>query len=83
MNGKLRVRIRGYRQRDLRIDETLAVGPADIDGLVERHARTLGTDGSPFLIEFEFLDEPDPTQRFFRFGTDPSGMVMPIWVKLQ
>ncbi len=30
------------------------------------------------VIEVEDLDEPDPMQRFTRFGTDPDGMTIPI-----
>ena len=35
------------------------------------------------MIEMEFLDEPDPLQRFWRFGTDPTGMVDPIAIPIE
>jgi len=34
--------------------------------------------GPLHMIEFEFFDIDDLSQRFWRIGTDPAAMVMPI-----
>lgn len=49
--------------------------------MAARHARLVGPD-RPFMVEIEFLDEHDPMARYFRFGTDPAGMVAPIAISL-
>lgn len=49
--------------------------------LGEKHARKL-FNAPRHMVEIEFLDEPDPLQRFFRFGTDMQGMVNPVKVSL-
>jgi hypothetical protein len=72
------VRIRGFAA-GARIfeEEVAACDRADIEALVDRHVALLA--GYPrYMLEIEFLDEPDPRQRFFRFGTDPSCMVAPV-----
>lgn len=70
--------IRGVKQFEERID-TNDDGDG-LDQLAEKHAlRLLGLPGGDkHMIEIEFLDEPDPLQRFCRFGTDPHSMVQPI-----
>jgi hypothetical protein len=80
----MRLVIRGYRDGVLRFEETATVGEDTIDTvipeMVARHAAILG-DG-PSMIELEFPDVPDVTQRFFRLGTDPSLMKDPVEIDL-
>jgi hypothetical protein len=82
----MRVKIRGYRNQVLRFAETVEIpDDDDVTGLMQttaaRHAEQIGL-GELHMIEIEFLDEPDVNQRFFRFGTDPSSMVLPIGIDL-
>lgn len=80
----MRIAFRGYVDGALRFEETVAVddGGFDVEALALKHAADLGDDGL-FMIEIEFLDEPDPLQRFMRFGTDPRGMRVPVAVSTQ
>jgi hypothetical protein len=61
---------------DLEADELRALLPS----LAEKHVILAGAE--PVMVELEFLDEPNVNQRFFRVGTDPTGMVRPIALNL-
>lgn len=81
----IRLAIRGYSGRAVVFEDKIEVAMRDLDELfpklAEQHATKLAAH-ELHVIEIEFLDEPDEQQRFFRFGTDPSGMVMPIEIPL-
>lgn len=55
--------------------DLIAVGPLVLE-MVERHVAALGP---VHMIEFEFPELPE-SERFFRFGTDPAGMVQPALI---
>jgi len=77
--------IRGFAGRQLIFEEPAEVTPAELATLVSTLAvkHAAGMKALPRnMIEIEFLDEPDPNQRFWRFGTDPAGMVAPIAIPL-
>jgi hypothetical protein len=79
------IAIRGFIGGVMQFEERIAVSESgdELETLAEKHMRALApaADGL-HMIEFEFLDEPDPLQRFFRIGTDPAGMVAPIGIRL-
>jgi hypothetical protein len=51
-----------------------SVVEAMVQGIMEEHLKL----EHPNQVELCFPDEPDPEQRYYRIGTDPSGMVCPI-----
>ncbi len=75
----MRVMIRGFAGTTVIFQEELDL-PEDGDvgmALAERHVALMV--GHPqHMIEIEFLDLPDQEERFLRFGTDPTGMILPI-----
>lgn len=84
---KVRVAIRGFAGRrrvfeDIVESEDENLMEALLPLLAEKHGRALAAH-ELHMIEIEFLDEPDPKERFFRFGTDPSGRVIPIQVDMR
>lgn len=75
----MRIAIRGWADGVLQFDERHDVAAEeDLTEMAEQHASRLLAAGEVHMIEIEFLDEPDPLQRFVRFGTDPRRMVAPI-----
>ena len=84
--GMIRLAIRGFAGKTRVFEDRVEVTLADLENLIpkfaEQHARKL-TNHELHMIEIEFLDESDPNERFFRFGTDPSGMIVPIAIPLR
>jgi hypothetical protein len=85
----MRLAVRVYVAGVKLLEEFAVIDVDDHGGIEligEKHARLIaGIPGGAerHMIEIEFLDEPDPLQRFHRFGTDPGRMVMPLEVGLQ
>ena len=81
----IRLAVRGFAGKRIVFEDRIDVSPADFDSVVrtraEDHARKMAAHGL-HMIEIEFLDERNEDERFYRFGTDPSGMVMPVQVAL-
>jgi hypothetical protein len=81
----VRVKIRIYIERALMASRKVIVPEDELDKLVQACAEAveLLTMGRfVYMMEFEFVDEPDPAQRITRVGTDPRGMDNPIAIDL-
>jgi hypothetical protein len=77
----IRLAIRAFSGKTKLFDERIECEEKELDTLAERQIKRL-IEYPKHMLEIEFLDEPDLNQRFFRFGTDPRGMVLPISIKL-
>lgn len=77
----IRVIIRGFLGAAMQFETPIDADEDYIDnllpGLGEQHAHSMA-DGKIDMIEIEFPDDPDPNDRFLRFGVSPQGMVAPI-----
>ena len=76
----VRVFLDGIKEREDRISLDTELLEDIVRKLAEEHAEMMASRRG--MIEIEFLDELNPEQRFFRLGTDPAGMVMPVEVDL-
>jgi hypothetical protein len=81
-----RLAFRGYIGGEKVFEEFATIPEGELDQVMPRlaiqHATALA-EAQLHMIEIEFLDEPNPEERFSRFGTDPSGMVRPIPITLK
>jgi len=77
----MRVAVRGFAGKQQVFEELLDTDVVDLDELAKQQIERMVAYPA-HMIEIEFLDEPDQNQRYFRFGSDPSGMVMPIAIAL-
>ena len=73
----MKITVRTYLRGTLVSQSTGEFSQADTEALAEAHYNAMGA-GECDVVEIEFLDEADPLQRFFRIGTNPRGMVMPV-----
>jgi hypothetical protein len=81
----IRLAVRGFANGVLQFEERMDMDEAHLDELIpqlaEKHVEALRKHRL-HMVEIEFLDERNPLARFHRLGTDPSGMIMPLKVKL-
>jgi hypothetical protein len=76
-----RLIIRGLKNGVQVFEEHVNPSEVDLAEIARQHVLRLGV--GLFMVEIEFPDEPDANQRFLRFGTDPSGMLLPCPIDLE
>ncbi len=81
----IRLAIRGFAGGAAVFDERVTLEDEQMESVIPalaaQHAARMATH-ELHMIEIEFLDEPNRAERFFRFGTDPAGMVIPLEIRL-
>jgi hypothetical protein len=70
MRATIRFFVNGKRKEVFTVPDA-AVWSDKFQSFLDKHPEILT---ERHMIEIEFLDEPDPRERFLRFGTDPNGM---------
>jgi hypothetical protein len=77
----MRVMVRAYKEGKLLWEKEQTIAESEIVTLGEHHASEMAA-GRIGMVEIEFLDDPNPNERFFRIGLEPHGMVWPVEVDL-
>jgi hypothetical protein len=76
----MRIIVRGFADKKVQFEDELNLSLEDLDELIpdlaKKHGKAMAAH-KLHMIEIEFPDEPEE-ERYFRFGSDPSGMLMPI-----
>lgn len=76
---------RGWRDAEKQFEQYAAFDDSAVSldtllpALAKAHSALLAGP-KPWMIEIEFLDEPDEMKRYFRMGSDAAGMVEPVRV---
>jgi hypothetical protein len=78
---ELRVQVTVHIRGRIATQETLIFPLAEgadyqMQQLAQKHMQLIGN--APHQIEFNFLDEPDPEEQYFRCGTDSNGVPLPM-----
>lgn len=79
--SQVRLHIRGFGDGQLVLEERLTLPTQEMENLLPALTATHTARLRRYavhMIEIEFLDEPNPLERYFRIGTDPRCMVNPI-----
>lgn len=75
-----RVTVRVFVGGELTFRETIDAEDPRLATIAASHLERVKNEPI-HMVELEFLDIPDPLERFFRFGTDPRAMVAPVFVR--
>jgi hypothetical protein len=84
MDNEIRLAVRTYLGKRRLSERRMASTESQLEQLLPElgveHATAMSA-GEIDMIEIEFVDEPDPLARYFRWGTNPAGMVQPVAIR--